>query len=817
MEQFALSAGYEGYFIQSSLTDQKRGRKGCRSYYWAKDLTTTPYDFEPSDNSLLAIVDVDQYIDMTQLLVSQFKPTILYTVQPDQVAKVAKEYTYTFNSNNELVYRVTGGGEYIHPLWNYGQDHILLSQSICGITYIAASYLIDRRSTSPDHELVLLTPMARYTGFSAILASFLFGKTLKRYQPVQGKFLRLETHGTTGTRRSTGSVGEYAQSNVTIAQDDTIKVLSRTSKLDLTVPQAMALTGMERAQVLPLVEYHRLGVNHDPTITFPLEVSLRRYQFEPEQYDPEARPLVIPFMNPLLPECFAPDQTAANERQCVQGRIADVKSELNSVSPFLLECMQEFVAFVVPIPFCLTPLEEEEVYLRQNRPTQRRILDLAQYEEPERVVKMFIKKEPYQNPKDPRPISTINGPDKAEYSRYMYAISDMIKWAPWYAFGTTPDEVAKKVADICSNADSVTDSDGNRWDGRVSYVMRELEKLLLLRAFTKIDRIRAVELHQTQIGIPCVGTYGTKYESGFARLSGSPETAVFNSVDNKFISYVGQRMTYPHKSPFECYEMPGIYGGDDGLTADIDPKMLGKAAKMMGQVYTMNSVKRGSFGVTFLARIYGPDVWFGDPNSCCDLPRQLAKLHVTVALPKNVSPADKLVEKARSFYLTDSNTPILGHFVNKAVEIYGGVPEATEETRPIRAWNSHLELEVQYPNRYDDWMLDYAKASLPDMDLDKFCDWISAADSLDYLLRAPIFAEPKPAASAVPVVVDGDVLLPLPKGNNVKQVVEGKKSEPNKEQGPAKKGRSKRGRKDAKVTTDRKQSARSSNYKGKKS
>ena len=182
---------------------------------------------------------------------------------------------------------------------------------------------------------------------------------------------------------------------------------------------------------------------------------------------------------------------------------------------------------------------------------------------------------------------------------------------------------------------------------------------------------------------------------------------------------------------------------------------------MCGQVIKAEKVMRGQIGVQFLARNYGPNVWFGDPNSCCDLPRQLSKFHATVCLPPTVTPVDKLLEKCRGYFCSDRNTPIMGALVRRALTL---ADEATvdplDDPLGLRSWSTRVALEDQYPNTPDDWMTDYALTVLPDFDYGAFYCWLFQAREVKDLLSPPLCCEPKPPVPSAPVVVDDAVVSP---------------------------------------------------------
>jgi hypothetical protein len=252
--------------------------------------------------------------------------------------------------------------------------------------------------------------------------------------------------------------------------------------------QVLSFVEGDRAQAAVLVEFHRRGAGKKPDVVFPIAKSIHRYQFEPESYDPSAKASMVAFMSPIIHECYAPDLTAANERRCIAGRVTEVKAGKMEISPFLGQTMLSFVEqFLPPSRFqVLDPTDDDELYARQNRPAQRRILQESSVmiaSEQSRIVKMFQKKEPYAEPKDPRPISTITGVDKGNYSKFIYPLSDYIKTQHWYAFGLNPIQIALRVAQVVASAQMAVNTDLSRFDGRVSAILRELEKLVLVCAF----------------------------------------------------------------------------------------------------------------------------------------------------------------------------------------------------------------------------------------------------------------------------------------------------------------------------------------------
>ncbi len=56
IEVFCKRVGLKSYRIQMSDSDVRKGYDGCRTYFWAKDLSVAPRGFDPPRRSVLAIV-----------------------------------------------------------------------------------------------------------------------------------------------------------------------------------------------------------------------------------------------------------------------------------------------------------------------------------------------------------------------------------------------------------------------------------------------------------------------------------------------------------------------------------------------------------------------------------------------------------------------------------------------------------------------------------------------------------------------------------------------------------------------------------------
>lgn len=744
--------GKRPVYLQGSAADQRKGRTFSRHYRWGKDLNVEPQQVGKEVGDLTVMIDVDYHVDMPSHLARNFRPLVMYTFQPATAAKADGDYKFCFAADGKVRYSVTGGGEYSHKLWNWKGDSVSASRTILGIPITYSVFSVERRNVDVDHQLVLVSPMKKFWGCWAWLAMCRApAASLGRLSPVDGEFVRLHVNTTDGIRISTAKVGGYLSADVDVRVDEAIASAALTvNRIEhATVQSKMDFDGKQKefrgSEIL--LEYHRRG---DPRAArIDVTSAVRSYQWvnEYRDYNPE-KPSMVAFMGPLFHGAFVPEKSKNNDLRMVKTRVADLKHRANSLTPILQQVMSEFIALFTHFTGSLRPVDIDEVYRRQGKPSQRRILDLAQHGRRTQNANVMQKGEAYPNLNDPRAITMINGVDKMEYSQFIYALADELKQFEWYAFGKKPKDIAARVVHLCKVAENHVDgTDFSRQDGNVDDLVRYFERCLMLALFPPRFHIVMLKLMKSQTGLRARTKFGVKYDTGPARASGSAETSAFNTVLNTFIAFLGFRFTKVDGAflqALQAWEKLGLYGGDDGLTPDQDRKAAEKAAVLMGQKLTCDRTLRGDAGVSFLARHYGPDVWYGVEGSeisCADIRRQLAKFHVTVRLSSKITPVVKLREKAFAFALTDKETPVLGEFVSKVLWLF---PTPREEyLNLLGIWNSEIDFKDQYPNKHQGWMDDLLLKQIPDFQYGTFKTWIENADQ-DTILCPPLFAEPAP-------------------------------------------------------------------------
>jgi len=789
IEDLARVSGKPVTYFQGSAADLRKGRDITRDWFWAKDMTVplTKFSSEHKEDSnrIVAMVDVDEHLeDLPAILARHLRPYLFYSFVPSRAAKDKGDYVYRFLADGSVEYVVSGGGTYRHKIWDYGSDSLKVVENwhwtLSGPLKHVAYYKVERRNIDADHQVILLMPMKQWTSPQllpciASAASMHFeAPPLKRMNPVKGDFVRVQTMTPEGLKVSTAGVGKFSEVTVTIAADDETKYKSDLTGGKLTIAMAkatMAAHKLETCGAEILTAYHRANAPVDAPRVFKTGDSVRTYQFLPElaDYDPEVKPSMSSFMKPLVDGAFAPAMCKGNDKRAVSKRITEVRTR-TVMTPFLKKMQADFVDMMIEELGIernqLFPLDYESVLERQPRPSQRRIFESANYSSRSGEAQTFMKRECYGKVADPRLITPIDGMDKMVYSSYIYALYDVIKKCHWFMSGMKPVEVATHVAGLAEFAAWMAETDFSRMDGRVSDVPRNLETELMMAFFAYIVHEFMLKAMRSQTWLKCRTKFGETYNTEYARASGSAETTAFNTILAAFTVFLAFRLDGFGKR--EAYYKIGACQGDDGATPDLKASKAEEAAKMVGQKLKVNIVPRGQI-VTFLSRHYGPDVWFGENDSCCDVLRQITKFHCSVVVQQDKNAGvRKLSEKAFAFYLTDENTPVLGKFVQKVLQFrpvsHEDEPGKLKYENINQIWNSDIPKDAQYPSLPDTlgWKRALVEKTLPGFSIADFDAWVDSCDSIEKLMDHPdpVVIDAEHPGGTERVVVDDNVLEP---------------------------------------------------------
>lgn len=768
--QYVAHMGVRLFVLEMAKSDQRKGLKGTRQWYWAKDTHTENRKDERKEDDVEYICDVDYYLDMPELLGSRAKPTLIYTVVPEEAVGKVDDTSFYFNDDGSLTTIVAGGGHYEHHLWDYASDSLIVEQKHwTGLLLATTTYAVERKQVGYSRQLILLSPIKRFTFPMSYLARWILeGQTLKRFDPVvtaqdSSKFIRFKVHRKAGTMVTVARPSTFACATIPADADTHLATVARLGSIKLQLPTTLSwLPESTRGDAVIMTEYHRVVAGAITPIVYPVEQGVRAYQYEPTSYDAELRPKITAFMSPIVHGAFAPVQGNASELRAIDGRIKALKAPEPKPMAFRDQCIEEFVDLCLN-GAVLHPVDIETVIEKQTKPAQKQSIERATTRgnaPPSRMFKLFLKAEAYPDVKDPRIITMIPDSDKLDWSMFCLAMSEHLKQFPWYGPGKTPLQIATRVAEICVKAkEFVNLSDFTRMDGTITNALRMVDRRLYMQGFPSY-RPPLNELLKRNVDNKIAFTSGNKADQGAAQASGAPGTSVDQTIRAAFCSYFAYRNVAQQcgkrLSPSECFSRLGLHFGDDGIDPDLPTVNHEWSARKCGLLLEAHTVQKGDRGVNFLARYYSQDVWYNAPHSMCDIKRQLSKIHVTHGLPQSIRNQDKLVEKCMSYLATDASTPILGAFCKTVI----ATGHKVKQHIGVGSWWSKFEQSEQYPNlNIGGWMDSEFEFQLPGFDRSLFESWLGQTHTIFTLLNPPICCEIKPPTPAtVDFVVDGDVV-----------------------------------------------------------
>jgi len=777
--RLATTGGLLPQFYQCSKRDLEHGYDGTREYYDFKDVVVRP--LLPSSNAgLHVMVDVDYYPE-TPFVYSDGKPILMYTILPSQVGRSDNEVTASFDKDGVYNMNVSGGATYRHHLWNHTSDDVFVVDHgyLFGLLGPFTVYQQDVKHVFDDRAVVLYTPLAHYTGFTAWVArcarafGLLRGATLKRIKPnVCEGFVCLRTMTSAGTTVSIGRVDSpYA---LTLPETDFEAARCHYLSCASSYGQAHATVALElekrivqlRGKAGLLAEFFKANPGPLPILSIGTAmVGERRYTFNLDGV--EEAPLAVPFMKPfVVGGAYVPLGGLPAQIQAAEGRVKKFTGNRVDEMPVkYLSLAVEFCKHVFPDEHILDPCTIEEVLSRQPRPNQQNRNGSAIAGKPDPFkLQVFNKRETYGKPTDTRIISPAPPIVMLEWSQYMYPLADHFaqftdcgmpglsggRSCPWYAFGMKPAQVNEAVAAVAVSAKvGILDTDANRFDGNVKLALREFDQMLLARAYAKRHHGALFKVRRKTFGFIAQTPGGFEYWTDTTQLSGYPDTAALNSARSAFFSYASLRLQ--GLSPAEAFQGMGLYGGDDGFTADLDAEIFQSVARDFGMSMECVFVPRGEMGVNFLGRYYSPDVFTGDTNTMIDFGRMIVKLHLTVD-PNAVHPAKawgKLAEKLTSLACTDMNTPVVQELLAAA--------ERTGRWKSPTAEEASFVVNVRAP--WMDFVVDQACLKLS-LDHQGLCAWLGLVTTVTQLLNCPGFGEVELVLPKVAVIMNGEVVLP---------------------------------------------------------
>lgn len=714
-----------------SMSNRDAG-DGNRHFHWMKDLCIKYKDVPKSKNSYNVLIDVDYYVDMHELLL-EGRPCALYTFVPSAPGDVRNDYSYTFITPTEVKFTPSNAESYKHQLWDWSKDTIHVSDGLRTVVYD-----VRRVRVEVNHQIVMLEPT--YEGPS-FLVNHLKGEELARFglELEEGNsVVAMEIAGKGEVTYALGAIGAYA--HVTIPAKDFGLIRMNTCE-NVTVQRILSQVKEMSKEEGQLVASLLAKLNKErPLISRITIPPMYEYRTQPIETH---KPMMHPLGNPIAYPAYAPESSTSNQERSRNERIDKLKHAV--------ELTDERVKFLEEAPLKLYgdsrlhPVSIEEVRERQNRPSQRSILDQAEkLDNCSGPQKGFLKAEAYSADKDPRSIGTVHPDHKYEWSQFTYAMQAELKTHGWYGF-KKPIEVAERMGHIIGASKILSDIDAHRYDGQQNNYSFEHETRDYYVAFPEEyhDKLREIiprNVNARGIYTPVLDEQIVRAEQGFTRSSGNPNTSNGNTANGAkalIASCINEGLSL--EKAIAYIEDRALIAGDDMFIGDVPEESIRKGFEMMGfeRGLKVNMYDYTSSSMKYLARhwdLSGLGKGQHIPQSMCDLKRQLPKFFMTTTKLTDEQRKIRLIEKAMSFNLTDGNTPIIGPLCKKILELGNGIVSEPSWT----TWWGQYSVDEQFPNlNTAHWMDDVIAEEYPEFNIKAFTDWLESCTSLEQIMACP--------------------------------------------------------------------------------
>nr|APG76453.1 hypothetical protein [Shayang noda-like virus 1] len=745
MHTAAKQLGMQPYVVSPSRREQNV--LGWRCYFQPNDYgMQTRYDKIP-DDACFIMTDVDYYADMPDWI-SLARPILMYSFMPTQAAGCVDGSNYTIE-NDIIRYRVNGGGDFRHPIWNWNFDTLYvdmpcsftqqIARYICGLFgwgYRRHYFTIDSISFGSMHNIYVLLPLR------TLSIDFLqLGTRLERMIFRDGSFNKLLVNKEGKLWVSIAKQGEYTAVDLPINEFEAVSAtFSLASKHYLadTLRWAPSLKNDGTASILHCYLNQTIHRPQDSLVFQPGTMS-PHYIVDPKPYE-EYRFYARDFAPcPLSRPALAPAVSQTNEDVTIQERVTKPQQRSGRKVPPVrfVQYANEFVHELVRgYEHTGDPWQWEDVAELQIRQHQRsRNLRSILHTTCEFVVRAFQKKEHYASITAPRNISTVPSEHTLEYSTFTRSFKEVIlKHAHWYVPGSNPQQIAQRVATLARSGDSVLETDFSKFDGHQSeWLHYHVEFPAQYLFFKEKYRYRLYELHARELSPKAYTAMGKRYSTEYSRLSGTPNTTDGNTILNAFFQYATAReMRF---SPEHAYQAIGLAYGDDGLMSSvIKPEIAIKTADIIGLPVKTHVAQYGE-PVTFLSRV------FRDPWVCLssiqEPKRALAKINSTVHPELDIQRAGLL--KTSGYLVTDALTPVISDWCYAYLRITSQEP-TTDLMESEANYFAREYPETPWPQDSSiEWINIVATLlSVQPVDINKFIEQCQVATTLDQLPILPI-------------------------------------------------------------------------------
>jgi len=621
IKQYSVLSGDSMYYVSMS-TGERETEDGDKMYYFEKDMLTD-YKMPHNNADVIALVDVDFYMDLPNEMGR--KDYIIYTVDPIKLGGQTANGSYCFE-NNVYKFIVNSQAIYEHELWNYETDIIFKNT-----WYGGNLYTVEKRRLTADRVLIFIN--YRRTVYTPLAWLCFFDKTMVRKHVADdfGFNHQMSISKTGELKHHFSGDGKYFDVELTDGELNNILVRTNYSKnpqlsdVERIIKSTRPSESLESAALI----YDYIMKSRMRSKVIVTEGFEDNYQVPTPLITEDGKPTIRRVCKPILDDGYAPNKSFNNDNSCVEGRIVNVKNKVQTFPPFYYTVMQEYLERLIPEPNKIVPLDFEHMDEKFDKPTQQLLIEkfkcFMNYTEPFNV-QSFQKSEAYGKINYPRNISTLPMGHNFRLGQFCYSMSEQIfKVQPWYAFGKHPRDVAARVYDIHTNAQTSVPCDISMMDGSQSLLSHHLDIATARRACTIETRGELCELIEKERSVIGYTKHGVKYTADNNTLSGSSRTTIKNTNFIAYCTYLARRL---HRETIEqAWQGLGCYGGDDGITVDFSAHLLNVLFAKVGMLSKCENLVPGDC-VPFLGRVY-VDPWT-TPKSFIDVARQLRKLHLSV-------------------------------------------------------------------------------------------------------------------------------------------------------------------------------------------
>lgn len=661
-------AGMTPYYVGMSNEDARQGRKGCRYFYWDKDLTIEYKDEPIGVDDVLVFIDVDFHAHMPDYL-KHYMPIIMYTVSPDKAASSSDEFSY-YIKDDVLHYNVRGGAEYEHKIWDYRGDIVSVASFGELLLFHVTQHVIEG---SPHRRIITLLPACRITGVGCWFLPAPLKKTglVRRVYTQNGVNV---VYDPITNLMSMARNGSSSSVEIDRAKFEALQQRALMKKGTLTIGDVeVYLGGASQDRKVEAALLHAMlntDIQFTPTIVPTHEVRKYYTALGPLATEEPIEPCMV-LTTPLVtnPAMF-PTATINNELAAIEGRIN--RPWNNTRPPAIYEkYAREFVHKLVPDTVARTglPWDFDAVYEKQTKVAQKGRAKLAE----ERIgigcenkLKMFLKGEAYSAANHPRIITTMSPELTIQMSRYTYPFKEaVLKPLDWYGPGKTPKESVERLRILALNGGYATDFD--RFDGSIpKWMFDRIVERAYMRYYNAADRV-VLKDYITQVFKEFSTTKsGIRYAAGPGTRSGSPPTTDGNTMIAGFLVYSTYRkMGY---NTDEAWEHIGLICSDDGFHKEIPGfgNAFEDVTKIFGFSVRVEHHPRDT-PISYLGRTF-PSI-LTSYSSHQDIKRTLVKIHLTSR--KTITREQAATNRAIGYYCTDKLTPLIGDWCSRVLEITG--------------------------------------------------------------------------------------------------------------------------------------------------